>query len=237
MAAVVAFVNGFEETTNTGDQGLFFGFTRPPFMDRPVVVVAVYYNGPQADAEAFFAPLLSLGPLVDNTGMMAYEELNAVFNGGATYGGRKSFGGARVALPLDVAFVAELYDDFAAMVRTYENVGESLLQFEIIPYTQVIQVPRDATSCAHRGRGYNVASVFRWYDPGLDGEMRRVQHALMAKIRRRAGVTEGVGLYANYSETDTRASEVFGANLPRLQALKRRYDPRNVFQKGLSLLE
>lgn len=206
IAEIVAFLNRFEETSN-GDQGIFFGFTRPPFMDKPVIVIAVYYNGPQTDADAFFKPLLSLGPLVDNTGMIAYEELNTVFNGGATYGGRKSFSGANVVLPLDVDFVKEIYDDFTKVVQTYENVGESLLQFEFISYKEVIKVPRDATSCANRGRYYNVASAFRWYDPSLDGEMRKVQKAMMTKIRQRAGIAkhgtdakeEGVGMYANYS--------------------------------------
>mgnify|MGYP000872353339 CR=1 FL=1 len=205
LAQIVAFLNRFEEISN-GDQGLFFGFTRPPFIDKLAIIIAVYYNGPQTEAESFFEPLLSLGPLVNTAEMIPYERLNTIFNAGATYGGRKSFSGANVVLPLDVDFVKEIYDDFAKMVETYENVGESLLSFEFIPFKEVIKVPRDATSCANRGRYYNVGSAFRWYDPALDGEMRRIQKEIMTEIQQRAGVAkhgteateQGVGVYANY---------------------------------------
>jgi len=37
-------------------------------------------------------------------------------------------------------------------------------------------------------------------------------------------------------ETGSRASEIFGKNLPRLQALKKQYDPNNVFKKWHNLL-
>ena len=76
LTAVVDFANQFDRQAK-GDEGLFFGFTTRPHDPRSTAMVALlFYNGPRDAAEAFFAPLLALGPLQNDTKEMPYPEMN-----------------------------------------------------------------------------------------------------------------------------------------------------------------
>lgn len=203
LPKVVEFANRFEELANR-DQGLFFGFTGPPLMEKSVVLATVFYNGPRAEAEKFFEPLLSLNPVVNHTDMVPYPSANTIINKPAAFGGRKRFGGTNITLPLDVKFIQEIYDDFDLIMKTYAEVGESVLAFELLPHAQVIKVSNHATAYANRGRYYNVGSIFCWHDAELDARMHTLQQSMLDKIRDRAGIPtgregEGVGVYANYA--------------------------------------
>lgn len=207
LSQVVEFANRFEQLTD-GNQGCFVGFTAPPLMEHSAIVVMTFYNGPQLEAEKFFAPLLSLDPIVNETGMVPYPKINTMINRAAMFGGRKRFSGTNITLPLDVKFIHEIFEDFDTIMRSYPMAGDSVLAIELVSYTQVIKVSNDATACANRGRYYNVGSVFCWHHAELDGRMRSLQRTLMKKIEERAGIAkghgswqQGAGVYANYAGT------------------------------------
>jgi FAD/FMN-containing dehydrogenase len=257
LTAVVEFANQFD-TQTTGDEALFFGFTTRPHAPRSTVIVALlFYNGPSTAAEAFFAPLLALESIQNETHEMPYPKMNTILGRFVAPGTRKSVSGTTVALPLDLQLMQEVHDDFDKFIRTYPRVEGSAVVFELIPYTRVNQIPVDATAYANRGQYHNVMCIFHWYDQELDTKMVKLERTMTRKIRDRAGVVsmaaQGVGVYANYAGTDSwdpvyqaltntiigheaNAEELFGKNLPRLQELKKVYDPKNVFQKWHNLL-
>lgn len=47
---------------------------------------------------------------------------------------------------------------------------------------------------------------------------------------------EGVGQYGNYANTDVSASELYGSNAKKLEELKHKYDPDNLFDRGTRLV-
>ncbi|GLI72316.1 hypothetical protein PoHVEF18_000486 [Penicillium ochrochloron] len=240
LPAVIEFANQFDERA-TGDEGLFFGFTtRPPDLLSTVIVALLFYNGPRVAAEAFFAPLLALGPIQNETCEMPYPRMNTILGPLAARGARKRLSGTTVRLPLDPQIVHEVYEDFDRIMRSYPRVEGSVVAFELLPYARVSQVPLDATAYANRGPYHNVAIILRWHDPELDAKMANLERALLRKIRERSGVASiaghGVGIYANYAGHEANAQELFGDNLPRLQKLKKQYDPKNMFQKWHNLL-
>ncbi|QKX59875.1 uncharacterized protein TRUGW13939_07017 [Talaromyces rugulosus] len=206
LPQIVEFANRFEQLS-TGKECLFFGFTAPILMETTMIIVIAFYNGPSPEAEKFFEPILSLGPIVNETRMMPYPQINTLMNGAAEYGGRKRFGATNITLPLQVEFLEELYRDFDKIIKTYPRVNETVVVFQLIPYTEIIKVPSDATAFANRGKYYNVGSIFCWNFPELDKKMGSLQNDMMKKIRERAGalqggkLDDGVGVYANYAGT------------------------------------
>lgn len=205
LPAVVEFANKFDAQT-VGDEGLFFGFTTRPHDPLSTVIVALlFYNGPRTAAEAFFAPLLALEFIQNETHEMPYPKMNTILSQFVAPGTRKSISGTTFALPLDLQLVQEVHDDFEKFIKTYPRVEGSAVVFELIPYTHVTQIPVDATAYANRGPYHNVVYIFRWYDQELDAKMATLEHAMIHRIRERAGIVdiagEGVGIYANYAGT------------------------------------
>lgn len=206
LDALVDFASQFDDRT-TGDEALFFGFTtQPPTYPSTIIVALIFYNGPRVAAESFFAPLLALHPVQNDTREMPYWEMNGILARLARPGNRKCIGGGAITLPFDHGLVTELYEDFDRIMRTYPRVEGSTLFFELIPHMHVTKVPFDATAYANRGPYHNAAVILRWHDPELDHRMRRTVHELLRKIRERAPIAKlpahGVGVYSNYAGTD-----------------------------------
>jgi hypothetical protein len=230
--AIVEFANKFEILTD-GNQGFWFGFAMPSSMDRCAIFVAVFYNGAETAARHFFSPLFSIGPLVNETGMMPYDSLNGILNimdtmsrcrvlkgaditlpSDESVGTRKSLRGSNITLPLDINFVASIYSEFDGILREIPQARDSILLFELLPNTQITKIPNDATAFASRGSYHNATSLFRWHDADLDERMHSLQGDIMNQIGTGAGIAckpfynvskHGTGLYANYAGTLIRA--------------------------------
>ncbi|GIC87431.1 FAD-binding oxidoreductase [Aspergillus udagawae] len=227
LHAIVNFANQFETITD-GKQGFWFGLTMLPSMAQCSILVVVFYNGPQAAAQRFFSPILSLESVMDRTQMLPYDSLNGILNSVdilACRGSlsrvdikypadmsvivpRKSLRGSNVTLPLDVDFVLSIYDEFNSVLRDYPQTRESRLLFELLPNIQLAKVPNDATAFASRGPYYNVSTLFEWSGAYLDHRIRSRQKSLMDRIGTRGGIARqpnynmskhGTGLYANYA--------------------------------------
>ncbi|KAI2476128.1 GlcD FAD-FMN-containing dehydrogenase [Pyrenophora tritici-repentis] len=236
---IVEFANKFH-TANDGNQALLWGFSAPPPANAPVVLCQLFHNGSEEEGKAFFADLFELGPIANMTAMIPYEKLNSLLNQSAGFDGRKQFGGGAFKLPLDANLAVQLHAEFNAFVASHERMNESMMLFETIPYKKVVEVPNDKTSFSNRGDYYNVATMFKWFDPSLDGEIRSFSRNLLKKISSTAADRSndgGVGQYANYvAGAEVEAKEIFGANVKRLEELKHKYDPDNLFSHGTRLV-
>ncbi|KAF1947174.1 FAD-binding domain-containing protein [Clathrospora elynae] len=234
---IVAFANKFHKT-NDGNQALLWGFSAPPPANAPVVLTQLFHNGTEEEGKAFFADLFELGPVANMTAMIPYAQLNSLLNQNAGFDGRKQFGGGAFKLPLNPDFVIQLHAEFNAFVASHERMNESMMLFETIPYKKIIEVPNEKTAFANRGDYYNVATMFKWFDPSLDSEIRNFSRDLLKKASETAtsrSKDSGVGQYGNYATADVEADEIFGANVKRLEELKHKYDPDNLFSHGTRL--
>ncbi|OAL57120.1 FAD-binding domain-containing protein [Pyrenochaeta sp. DS3sAY3a] len=237
LPQIVEFLNKFH-TTNDGNQAIIVAFSAPPPANAPVVLTQLFFNGTEEQGKAFFADLFELGPVANMAAMVPYEQLNSLLNNAAGFDGRKQFGGGAFKLPLDPVFVTKLHEDFNAFALSRDRMNESMMMFETIPYKKVIEVSNEKTSFSNRGDYYNVATMFKWFDPSLDSEVRTISRNLLKKVSESAADRSkdgGVGQYGNYANTDVAANDIFGANVQRLEDLKHKYDPDNLFSHGTRL--
>lgn len=257
LPQIVQFMNKFHET-NDGNQALVVAFSSPPPQNAPVILTQLFHNGTEEESKEIFADLFALQPLANMSGMVPYQVLNSLLNVSAGFDGRKLFGGGAFKLPLDPGFMEGVYKEFQAFVESKKehNVAQSMVLWEVVPYKKVIEVKNEETSFANRGDYYNVATMFKWYvdppfrtlgslltvlrrfDASLDTEMRAFSRSLLKRASETAANRSkdgGVGQYGNYSSEDVEANEIFGENVRRLEDLKQKYDPENLFSHGTKL--
>ncbi|KAI9760166.1 MAG: hypothetical protein M1840_002717 [Geoglossum simile] len=235
LAAVVEFANSIN---GIKDAAINFGFSAPPPQKSPILLTAPFYNGPEEKAKEIFAPLIALGPIINTTATIPYATVNGLLNHAVPHGARKTSKGSSFTMPVSPSFVQSVLDHFSAFIARVPDANETLVIFECIDPTKIIEVPQSATAFANRGQYMNAATMTRWLSP--DDDLTCRQHTrefgslLREERKRKEGDSVdkgGVGQYANYSETFASAKEIYGENYERLVELKKRFDPENVFCK------
>jgi hypothetical protein len=240
------------ETAGPDESAMIF-FACPPPAFQPCLVVIPFYNGSVAEAKEKFSAFYGVGPVADMTQEMPYAALNGIQNPMATHGDRKLFK-ASAFTSFEASRFQRLFDEYGQLVKEHPETGGSAIIIELHPYDKVVEVPTSATAFANRGKWYNINYSLRWKDAALDEKVRsprpsdpmiflcssfpqlrtwsRTQVNYLRGEEAKGGQDlAGTRAYANYGLGDERVRDVFGENYPRLQQLKARYDPNNVFHK------
>jgi len=186
-----------------------------------VLVASVCHVGEAAQAGRLVAPLRAIPSLEDRLGPTTYPELQSVF-GDSPFGKRHYWKGY---------FVRGLPDELLdTLVELYSRAGAGELLFEPIRGTAG-RLGDEHAAFANRGAAFNVTAIQTWTERAEDGPRT-------AWTRETAAALEPYsyrgGAYLNYMTADEPADRVRAAygdeTFQRLKALKRRYDPRNVFR-------
>lgn len=207
LEAFAEAANQIMATTPNENRGFFLGIANPPPAFQPAIVAVLYHNGPKSEAESIFAPLLSLGPIVNTAGVIPYPVLNSMINSTANHGGCKVVKGAAHATPVRPAFFVSLLDDFVAFQKKFPGAN-ALIMLEFLPLDKICSVPHSATAFANRGQYQNVFVAPRFTGPGYDAAGREWAREMASKFqeemkrRKSEGAVElqmeGVGQYGNY---------------------------------------
>jgi FAD/FMN-containing dehydrogenase len=192
----------------------------------PVVALLVCYNGPLAEGEKVLQPLRAFGPpVVDHIGPMAYTALQSMLEAGFP-SGLQNYWKSNFLQDLSNDAIAVMVDSFAQM-----PAPTSALVIEHISGA-VSRVGEDATAFTHRQAPYNLVIVGIWPDlADNDTNIRWVRQTWDAMQPFSSGA-----VYVNFlgqaaDEGTERIKEAYGvAKYERLLALKKQYDPTNLFR-------
>jgi FAD/FMN-containing dehydrogenase len=185
--------------------------------------LSIAYQGTGAEAEAAVAPLLTLPRATLTRDDVTYPELQAR-TGILPFGLRHYWKGH---------FVREL-DAVAAdaVVTAMETTpGEhSFLLVEAIT-GRARSEPDGGAAFGQRDARWNVSALAIWEDPADDDRQRAWARHAADTFAASSLSGAGYGNYANDDETEERIRAGFGTDrMDRLVAVKRRYDPDNVFR-------
>lgn len=187
---------------------------------RPVILATMLHAGPLDDGERAVAPFRGLAePIVDQLRPMPYPEIFPPANG---HGGPLATVRTLFVDAVDRSAALELLrriDASSALVAA--------VQLRVLGGA-VARVPDDATAFAHRRRRImvNVGAVFATPD---EAPVHEAWAAATADALRDGGA----GAYVNFlgDEGADRVRAAYpGATWDRLRAVKRRYDPDNLFR-------
>src|SRR5438477_955518 len=190
--------------------------------------LTVCYCGPQADAQRVVAPLRKIGkPLKDQLAVAPY----ATLQGSADLRGISPLG-AYGKGGLVYGITPNLIDTMVEFTESAPSDGAFLwMQHQ---GGAISRVKPAATAYFNRGASHNVGVFTSWKMPAGDTAreidwVRRAWAKLEPQTR---------GQYVNLAASDDREVRVhaaYGDNYPRLAALKKRYDPANLFRLNANI--
>ena len=214
--------------SSTDELTTFFALLSTPD-GAPAVAFMPMFAGDADAGAAAVAPYRALGdPIADLVGPISYVALQQTLDDGFPPGPHVYWRSH---------FLGGLTDDAIAVIVAGANAAPSPLSAVLIEHLggAVARVSQDDTAFDHRGAAYNFAIIGRWLDPG-DAE---------ANIAWARGLWEATrpyarGTYVNYLGVGDAAERVKDAYRPekyaRLAALKRQYDPENVFHRNQNIV-
>jgi FAD/FMN-containing dehydrogenase len=200
-----------------------------PARDVPVVILAGAHSGPFAEGERAIAPFRSVSaPLVDFSGPMPFVAAQRLFD--ADYpNGRRYYWKSLYLDSLDDAAVTTLVDHARRRPSKLSSVDVWALGGALR------REPAGGSAFSHRHRPFLLGIEANWDEAGGDAGNIAWARALYADMGR---FSRG-GVYLNFpghaEEGDALLRQSFGTSYERLQAVKARYDPQNVFRSNFNI--
>lgn len=178
--------------------------------------------GTEAEAGPALAPIKAFAtPVVDQLGPLSYTGLNQMLDAGFP----------KLALNYwKSRFVDRLNDEVIAILQEQFAQCPSPMSKLVVEHFHgaAVRHAKDATSFPHRRKGYSILIIAQWQDKAASDRNIAWARDTDERLRPHAGD----GAYSNYmggDEAFSRVKQSFGANFARLQQVKDRYDPANLF--------
>jgi FAD/FMN-containing dehydrogenase len=190
--------------------------------------VLLCHCGTEEQANTDLKPLLEYGePAMSQVGPMPYPAMNTLLDDGFPRGALNYW---------KSGFFGDLTDDVidiatASFAEYPSNMGGMVFEHF---HGAVTRVGVTDTPWPHRHDGFNLVMTAEWMDPALAEQCITWTRSTYAKLE-----PHTVGArYVNYLDDDDDASGVraaYGPNYDRLVAVKRQYDPENVFRHNQNI--
>ena len=202
--------------------------TAPDGSNARLVGIVGSHCGPLEQGEAAFRSLKTFGsPVMNAIGPIPYVTLNTMLDPAFPKGALNYW---------KAQFVTDLSDDaIRTLIEGFEACPSPMSHIIIEHFHgAATRVPVAATACTLRVVGFNVVIASQWMDPAETDRCIEWARQTFASLTPYLAPTR----YVNYLEEDASdpAAVAYGPNLPRLRAIKAKYDPENVFRQNVNIL-
>lgn len=194
-----------------------------PSIDPPVIRIGITFQGSTEDAEALIRPLRALPGASGEVVPASYIEVQA--RTGIIPFGLRHYWKGHFVHDLD----AEAIEATVAAMETAPD-GPTFVLMEAITGRARTE-PDGGAAFGQREAGWNITALSIWEEPSLDPPMIDWARQLANDLLPSSFSGAGYGNYATADEPAERVRAAFGPErFERLRAVKRRYDPDNVFR-------
>jgi FAD/FMN-containing dehydrogenase len=197
-------------------------FLAPEWHGREILVLAMCYAGSIADGERIARPLRSFGhPIADVVAPHPFAAWQTTLDPLLTPGMR-NYWKSHDFLDLSDGLIDVLTDHARRIPDPQTEIAFAQLG------GAVSRVPAAATAYAHRDAQFVLNVHGRWEDPAKDAACV----AWARQLFQAAAPFATGGVYVNFltQEEQGRVPAAYGSNYARLVALKKKYDPLNLFR-------
>jgi len=219
-----------DRCAEASDETMLFGalLTAPDGQTKLVAIAAGFF-GPAGDGDAVLGPIRTFGqPVMDAMGPLPYTQINALLDDAMPRGARNYW---------KSHFMPDLSDEVIdvavdAHARCASPMSQILLEHFHGAATRVS--PTD-TAFALRSPGFNCALISQWMDPAADAASTAWCKAAYDAIQPHVGPSRYLNYLDHDDAGDAALAAVYGPNVMRLQAIKAKYDPDNVFHHNVNI--
>jgi FAD binding domain/Berberine and berberine like len=194
---------------------------------EPMVSIAACYCGPIDDGEQVLRPLRTFqSPVEDGIQIMPYAVLQSARDGGYPFGRLHYWKSAWLRNLTDVA-IETLMEFVSQMPSSASGVGLQQM------HGAASRVTPSATAFPHRAAQYDFLILSQWADPTDSDRNVRWTRALFEAMQ--PHLEKSVYVNNLGDEGQERIQAAYGENYPRLAAVKRTYDPTNLFHANQNI--
>jgi FAD binding domain/Berberine and berberine like len=219
------------------DLGAAFAFTSAPpepFVPEemhfaPIAAVVICWTGSKEEGEKVVAPIRdAVQPLMDMVDMMPYVALQSMLDGSGPYGVR-GYLKAELLNDLDA-------DTVTTLVEHGNNRPGPMVQLLLEPLGgAVAEMGEDDTALGRRDIPWIFHALSMWMDPSPEVADAHVAWAKDLVAAMKPHSTSGVYLNFTNEDDEDRVRSTYGPKYERLQALKAKYDPQNLFHRNANI--
>ncbi len=194
---------------------------------EPFALLVSCFNGSDEDGEALLAELRAVGqPVAEHVGRMPYPALNSAFDGLLPAGLQHYW---------KAAFLPELTDGAIAVHLEHgPKVPAVESTMHLYPIDGAVHdVAVDATAFAYRGANFAPVIAGMWPDPADNDANTRWVREYHQALEPHTSEGGYVNFMAGDDQDRIRAN--YGPNYDRLAAVKRDYDPGNLFHHNQNI--
>jgi hypothetical protein len=198
--------------------------------NQPTLVFGACWSGPVDEGEAAIRPLREAGtPLLDLSGRMPFAAAQKLFDPDYP-NGRRYYWKSIYLGDLSAGTIDALISLGAARPSPISSLDIWALGGALA------RVPKSHSSFAHRSAPYLLGIEANWDDPSADEENIGWAREAFRVLQKRF---PDAGTYLNFAgfaeEGDSLLGPSFADNYARLQAVKTKYDPSNLFRSNLNI--
>ncbi len=189
----------------------------------PIVGIVVCWTGSKEEGEKVLAPIREVAqPGVDMVGEMPYVALQSMLDGGGPYGIRGY---------MKAELLQEMSDDaIAELVSQGGQRPGPMVQLLLEPLGGAIgDMGEDDTALGRRDASWCYHALSLWMDPSEEVAEAHVAWAKNLTQAMKPYARDGVYLNFTSDDDEDRVRASYGPKYERLQALKDKYDPENLF--------
>ncbi len=189
----------------------------------PAIAMAACYCGDLAEGERVLQPLKSFGtPLMDALQPMPFPQMQRLLDDAFPSGNHNYW---------KSAFLSKLTDEAIAAIVEHANRAPSPLTGIAVEYYggAASRVGNADTAFAHRAAEYDIGVLTQWTDAAQSEQNIAWTRSLASALEPFASGA----VLLNFLGEDADRKDIqaaFGANYERLQAVKKKFDPKNFFR-------
>ncbi|KAH3979044.1 hypothetical protein HBI56_091390 [Parastagonospora nodorum] len=204
-------------------------FVNQAATNSQIIIASPFYHGSTAQGRAAFQSLLDIGPISDATTMTPYTSWNNGSNNACVKGGLRPTWGVGLER-MDPKIWRQVYNSWLELVRQPGFERSSIL-LNAYALDKVRSVPDDSSAIPWRHTIKFHASITVFYtDPLL--EQKALFYGNTVRALWRLSNKQFTGkVYINNGFGDESNVDIYGASLPRLTTLKKKYDPKKRFNQ------